>query len=733
VVLIIHGEDAGHNTELYRFRTLTANGSVASGFQATLSRNRTLTAHATLTGLVAAELDRIRTLSAIGRVNDDANKFGAATLSRIRTVEAHAKGKQNAKASLSRIRDVQAVGRVKLAASDKLRLLVVVSSDLAERPIQSQYASRVAATTAELAPALYPIKGFTYSERKGEAGVTLELQLVRPSDRGAILAADSFAFQIFDGTDWIEMFSSGQRSGVGFSFTFDAGAPKDVLSLTTNGDIDKKLILTPQNNTTIYDPTRATISATEFKTLKDTFGRSYPQTLIPTAGLDLYTLLDFVLVHTLGFDSFETTCPNFPIRRADFSILGSWYDGLLAHLAAFKPLVFVRPNGGNGVIWLVDSTAKFPRGFGDPFTLAGRDFQDPSFQVDELGIDAYQVTFADVEVDYDFQTNRFETDDPDIIGTLGSPGYMEIHKRRTFVDFFKNDQPTVPIRSEKIQEVEETLAYVGGALLTISTETEDVEYDSFGRLQFISKEHRGIVPDLTLAEYPAIEKLIRRERTRFDYYPDRFTQTRTNLSKTTKEVDGLVTIDTTNLHLGQPFVQEFSEAHAAGNLSQGLTVAFTKISNFTEQTIQNEKGQFETRTRTVNFLTNPPQVINSTTDARQGDMSLNTQTGSTSDILVFRVGSTRTNLRVVQLNVAECPIGIAVELAERLLSKTANETGTLPLVGLRLSLMKGCMIKLEDRDGIEIGKYQVEGFTIQASELGTARQRTRQTLELHKL
>ncbi len=267
----------------------------------------------------------------------------------------------------------------------------------------------------------------------------------------------------------------------------------------------------------------------------------------------------------------------------------------------------------------------------------------------------------------------------------------------------------------------------------MSTEAEDISYDTLGRIQSIRKDYSGLVPNLAAPGYPLIERTIRIEDTRFTYAPERFRPTRQILKETRKEVSGLITIDTEKQHLGQDFRQEYTDGFAAGNLDDTLIVTSGAISTTTETVDQNDKGQFEIRTRTVNFLTDPPHVQNATTDARSGDMSTNAATGGTAEIVVLRVGTSRTDAKIGTLAVAEIPIEIATALARRKLAKRKIRNGTITLKGLKLGIGRGTMFELIDRDGGSVGVYVCEGRQLSGSNLGTAGQATRQTLEVTEI
>lgn len=708
-----------------RFRTTTVNADLNAGLGATAARNRSATVNGSVLTADAIDAVRARAMSVFGFLLGEPNVFGSATAVRARAADVVGSIRYEGKAIAVRNRTAAVAARVELAESSTLNILLTIG-EFGSAGFGNTYSARIVADGET-----YLIKSFNYTEDRGDVGVGLQVTLLdpRPANREAIEAANEFTFDVYDGTDWITLFDSGKRTGIGFNFTFTDGRPADGLQLSTNGDVDNKLRKSPESNETVFDNTRLTVTAADFSVIYDTDGNAFIQTITPIPGLDLYALLNYVLVNQCGFAGYQTTIPNFPIRRADAGITGTWFDAIAGHIGAFSPLIFVVDD----IVWLIDSTAPFPAGFGSSEPLPASEYQNASFEQSELEIDGYIVQFADSETDFDYVINRFVDDAAEPVGTFGSPDYTETVVRRTYADYFKNSNPTVPVRTEKTRERRETSGFVGPTFITIATETEELNYDSFGRLMTINKTTTARIPDLTAVGFPSSEQTTKIERTQFLYGPDRLNPLRQILRKTIKEVSGLITIDNDNPHLEKPFRQEFGEGFAAGNLSDTLAQDFVSISQLTETVEQNEKGQIEIRTRSVNFLVDPPQITQSTTDARAGDMSTNAQTGGTKEVVVFRQGSTRTNARMSTLAVAELPVEQATALARRKLSRRQNRRGTVTLKGLKLSVGRGTMFELFDRDGITAGNFVVEGRSISANNLGSQTQATRQVLEVTKI
>ncbi len=723
--LIIRSYDVPPDAFLRRFRDLTVSASVDKHISCRIDRGRTVTIAAGRIVPDAITIDRGRTFSAFGRLNDDANKFGAATLPRGRTDVFAASRKIKAKAIFPRGRDLEVIGRVQSHDSDTLSIFLTIT-DPATPGLGDTLSARIIADGIT-----YEIKSYAFSAGSDNSGVSVNCILLKPTDRAVLEAADVFTFDLYKNGSWRTMFTGGVRSGLGFAFSdLKDGKPTDNLSVSSNGQVSAKLEKSPANNLTVYDPARVQVAASDFRTIFTTDGIPYDQDLHAIAAMDLFALLRYVFVTKCGFTDYKTTLPpNYPIRRADFEITDSFYSGIAPHVGMFSPLLFVRDD----VVWLLDSTAGIPAGFPAPFALTADKYIDAQFTDTALNADGFIVEFSDVETDYDYTTTNEVIDDPETSGEFGDPGYMETVRVRTYRSYFKTSNPFVPVRVDKIIDITTVSANVGGTFLTVSIDREDASFDTFGHPSSIHRDLSGRIPDIATTGFPLIFPTLIIEDTRFNYTVEHNNSRRKVLSKVVKEERGLISVDNETLHLGRPFKQCFVEAMAAGNLKSGLATEFGAIRTSTETHTQLPAGETEVRTRIVNFLTNPAQTTGSTTDARGGDGSVNGQTGATGQVIVFRTGATRTDAKMQVLSVGELPSRLAINLARRILARRTRRRGNITLLGLNLDFDRGTMFELFDRDGFSVGNFVVEGFSIQANNLGTSAQKTRQVLEVVQL
>jgi hypothetical protein len=624
--------------------SLALSADVARRLRVRLAGTSAMSLTPTIEFSTATILDGTSTLFAHARLNGEANVFGAVHLPGTSGMSLNGLLKNRGKVVMRGTSGLTLRPTIRVSERSVLSLLVnVVPAADPNAGFGDTISARINADGV-----LYPIRSATYSEPRDAAGVTLSVVLQKPGQRAAILAASSFKFEIYTAGQWNLVFDSGRRSGAGFAFAWVDAKPDDSLEISTIGPISDAMTRTPTESIVVYDGFRETLNPADFPIIYDTDGHAHRTTLLNFPGLNLYALLRSVFVDTLGFTNYITDIPNYPLRRADFDVTGSYLSAIAPFIGMFSPLIFVK----DSTVWILDATQKLPAGFPAPYPLTADAYRSANLTETVNDADGYLVTYNDA-AEFDYSLDREVIDDPDI---TAAP-YTEIHRKRTFRDFYKLSNPFVPVRTEKVSESEDVLAYVEGSLLTVLSSKETINLDSTGRLIDISKDVTGLVPDISNPAFPFTTQTIRGERTDFTYTPVLRNSGREFLSETKRVVRGLIVTDSDNQHLGKPFKQEFVNGWRAGNLSDSQSVTFGDIELFVETTKETDRGQLEIRARTVDFMTTPPVVHSQTTDARAGDLSTNTRGGSPQQIIVLKSdGSTRTNRKLVALGVGELPV-----------------------------------------------------------------------------
>jgi hypothetical protein len=708
--------------------TFTANGVASQHLRATIAGGSGFTPNGRLLIVVAtpATLAGHSTFSARGRIGSEANVFGLVDVGGGSAMSAAGHTVINGLAVLAGSSGFSATGRVAEGDQAEFNIFLTVGN-VAGPGYAAAYSARIYADGVS-----YPIKAFTYSEGRLDAGASLECTLQRPADRAAILAATSFKFDVYDNGSWTTLFDTGKRAGGNFGFAWTDGRPADALAVSTVGPIAEALAKSPARNLTIYDSLREAINAADYESIYDENGIAYPHDLHPIADMRLNDLLSYVFVTKCGFTAVQTNLPNFPIRRADASITGTYLESVAAAIGVFEPLIFA---DANNVLWVLDSTVALPAGFSAAVVEIGHtQYKNAQFRITDQTADGYVVQYSDSGALFDYFGDRDVADDAVKTGTSGNADYTETYITRRYRDYYKISNPAVPVRTEKILETTRVRAYYNGVLIDLSETNETIEFDAKLRLRGISKTTDATIPDITDAGFSAISEQVRSESTEFVYLPDPTNPRREYLARTEKRIDGLLAIDSQNQHLGRPFKQEFYNAWRAGNLSGRVATTTGPIQTVTETVYLQKSGQVEVRTRTVDFMTTPPVVINETTDARAGDITTNGENSATHETIVYRTGlSARTDNKLETLAVGELPIAFARPLARRRLDRRQRKTGSVNLKGLNLAFGRGSVFKLLDRDGGSAGTFIVEGRSISGANLGDRSQQTNQILEVTEI
>jgi hypothetical protein len=710
---------------------LTPAGSVASFFRAHIGGTSQTSFSGGRLAAAAAHIAGTSGKSLIGRVNGDANRFGALSIHGVATVHTLPHFLIGGKCIINGAGGLSVRGRIigGDAAECKIFLSVV---DPIDNGTSATYSARLIADGTE-----YKIRAAEYSESKADVGVSLDLTLQRPDQRDAILAAASFQFDVYDNGSWTTLFDTGKLGGGGFSFAWADGRPSDQLTISTIAPIAQKLTKSPDLNTTVYDPFREDINASDFQNILDTNGHVYGHSLIPLPGMSINSLFNWLFVSTLGFSGYVTNIPNFPVRRLDFQMAGNYLDGVRGTIGNFDPLVFVQGTK----IYALDSTLRLPAGFATPVVLSHDMYLNAQFKETELDADGYLVTYTEQDSDYDYQQTRDVIIPTSTEGTEGSADYTETDVTQTFTDFYKLSNPGTPVRTEKTKEVTTVRAMLRNAagvmtLTEISETTENISFDSKMRLTEISQSTIATIPNISSGvPFDFVTDFVRDISQRFEYKPDIFDPKREYLSSMTKKITALVATenDPDKKNVGDTFKQEFFDAWRAGNFTDTMTVNREPVQLVTETAFQTKKGQVEIRQRTTNYMTNPPAVINQVTDGRTGDISQNSTSGSQATIIVYRDGVTaRTGRKLVPVSTNMPPIYF-IPLFKRKLALRKRRQGTVTMKGLTLSLVRGSAVRVLDRDGTTAGDYLIEGRKLAFNNLGTREQTTRQILEVNQI
>lgn len=668
--------------------------------------------------------------AALGRIDDEPNLFGLAEIGGGSSVSLNGRKAGNALGVLRGNSGFRAGGSV--AAADVAAMNVFLTiGPRSGVGFGGVYSARIAADGQA-----YKLKSYRVNEGRAESGVSLDCTFQRPADRAAVMAAESFDFEIYENGDWVPIFSAGRRTAGTFAFSWGQGRPSDQLGISTAAPVKAQLERSPRRNLTVYDSTRESIDAAAYRDIYDENGVRYQHELRAVADLTLGDLLRFVFVEKCGFADVKTTIPtDWNVRRFEAQMTDTFAKSVAGYVGPFDPLPFVVDN----VYWLLDSTLAIPEGFIDAIpTLTADQWSNAQFRVVEQDADGFIVQYVENDTAFDRFQDREVEDDTEPSGEPSSDDYTETDRSRVYRDWFKDSNPFVPVETKQIEEREQVRGYNilpggGRQFTTISDVTERTEYDAKLRLQSIRKATQMLIPQNVPAgdAYPRVFREIETETSEYEYRPDPNDPRREYLSSETTKVSGYIITDSEKLHLGVPYKQRFVDAWEGGNLSDSQSVSTGRISELKRKITVQKSGQTEVRQRHTNFLTNPPKVTTIPTAAQGGDITSNAVYPAAAETIVYRTGLTdRTDARLRPFPIAELPIRYGRPLAKRKLDKRQRLTGTIELKGLRLAFGRGSVFRLLDRDGGTVGFFLTEGRSIAGDNLGTRQQRTKQILEV---
>lgn len=556
---------------------------------------------------------------------------------------------------------------------------------------------------------IIPIEDYSEEKSASGAGKPVSVTLARLADKSLIAPGAQFVFEIDfgDGLGFVET-SRGTLSSKNYSLSNQTGAPSDRFSFTTLDEANDKLTRSPETDLIIYDSSRAEVDLSEFEAIRDTAGNLYAPEAEAVYELSLYDLFQKIFVEKCGFTEYKTNLPDFPLRRADFSATGSYYDGVKPFVGEFEPIVF--PDAA-GAIWILDGTALLPAGFPAPRTITRVKSISVSAETDET-IDSFELQFSESEIGdyYTVRTVSLPTEVRTRFGQLSSKTILETRIR----EYRSTAAPAQVLR--EITERETKTVYGQSQLDVVSIETENFEFDYLGRQKRSVKTVQKRVPDLDLG----IEtlQLLSEEELNYKYGVHPYSPGKQVLRRTELIETGKAAIDSENLYLGEDFAQRFLDAHRTGNLVEGMDVRSnvllkTEIEEF--KPIKN--GQVKVFTTSIDhapeLVGKAAIVTGSLGEPRTGDAGL-PSTGRAGRMLVFAddfAGRTP-NTRIETFAVGELPLKHAIPLARRRLKRKTQKNArvSVEIIGWDKSLREGSLVRAVDRETNQVVQFIVEGW-----------------------
>lgn len=558
-----------------------------------------------------------------------------------------------------------------------------------------------------------PIKSFNYNEGKNDVGNSLRIELAKIENYADILAASKFTFRVGSVVDavttWHNYIEDGILDSLGYSITRQSNAPITQIDFSNKSSVVLKLTRNPKRDLVIYNPIQVSVSSTDFEILHDVEGNDYLTELFPIAGLMLYDLFQNIFVTRLGFTSYITNIPNYPIKRVDFSFTETYLSSIAGLIGMFEPMIFEYQNK----VWILDSTNVLPSGFPPSLQLGIANSTSIKLNQNHDKIDAYFLFYNENGLNFDFLTSRTDTFIEET-GQFVDGNYTRTEITKTIQEYRRNEQPLLVIKSDILRERRETFDNLGAL---INRSIEEFTYDGQGRQTFSVKTQSGLIPDVeTDGELTFLDTY--EERISIQYGPDPFQPSRIMALSTWIDVRGLIAVDGENLFFDAPFKLDYMEALKSGNLKSGMTREFGLIKMTREQVTPLPNGQCQVETRVRDYIRNV--VSRDQTEPRAGDFTINGSISRQRKVLVPYASDslTKENPIIKRLSVGDLPTQYAIALANRKLKRQNGgpTDGVVGIPGTNFYLRRGLPVEISNASNGSMGNFLIEGFSVSGSQ-----------------
>ncbi len=645
----------------------------------------------------------VTVLNATGRSGNDPTGFGAGVIAGATTVQAGGSVLIVGYVRFDGQTTIAAAGNATGAESATLRLIVDVLPVITSNNYQN-YGARL-----KVDGNIIPIEVWDVDAADDGAGKTFSATIARFSDRSYFTANAAIKFELDFGDGFFTEFE-GVLTEKNFNLSNDGDKPNDSFSFTAADTATNRLRKSPLRNTVAYDSARETISPEDFETIFDTAGRSYPLEAIGISGMKLFDLFQAIYVNRCGFSAVQTNLPNYPVRRADFNVSGSYHDGIKGSVGMFEPVVF----SVGDVLWLADATNVLPSGFPAPRQLlASRiDGLQSSQSIEPVEGFALSANVADLG---EYFTQRVDTETT-TVGNIGDDGYTRTVKKTYVNEYRIASQPQVVIG--EVTTKEQTQIFDNSSnVFPIDDTLVTYSYDAYGRQWKTTKTVKKDTPNLPGGTTSSLQT-VRTEESKITYGVNPFFPQKQIQKKNEMIASGLIALDSEVQFLGKDFPQDFVDATRAGNLKDSTTLITGTLESIVETFQPLRNGQVKAKKVTTDFtpaaVGRKPIVSESPEQVRSGDVSLKGQSGGRQiKRYVFPTDDyTPTGKLIEDFAVADLPLEYAIPLARRrLLRKTSiNQRLTANIIGLDRTIERGTILSVYNRETEVEAKLIVEGY-----------------------
>lgn len=649
-----------------------------------------------------------------------------------------------------------------------------------------------------------PITSFNYQVPTGKLGSLLNVRL-QGKDVATVPNGADVDFELVinsGGTEVVyKLMENGKLQGRSSQVSIKGGknaGPSDEINFSAMDVIADKFTLSPRRPIIMFDPRRVKYDEVNVRNVQDAMrdeqGRIILPVLEPVSNLRLYdvmkraytprgglgrvwargveygaisgrwspTLMISESSNQLGMDFTKvvTNIKNYPVKRADFPVEGSWHDGVRPFVDMLAPMFFVIGTS----IFVIDVERKLPYPSGVHTVTLGdhkRLTEQTDFKPDQNAVIlTYQYSGTDPGADPQRVYRLAQTKTSSVTGSEGEVGYSLIETTRWDREYYMSDDPdnildTLPV-SVNIRTYQTTwYGDADGVPRTLNssqvTHEESIDYEYEGELKVgHSRSISATIPlpvnEWFLTQYERVLRLtfmkVLEERCTIEWTDDP-KNPGTKIQAWSKiETNGVCYIadETEDLYTGISSVPitvrrfypalEFAEAGRAVPEME-VTGILQPIATEKESLTNIRGNQYDVERIEINHLTNT--IRKSFVDSRPGTTSSDPYSTRTRNVLLRdTVSEAEIGPRVpVSVNAYELPRIEALELGARVLKRLSNPAKLLPLdiPGVDLLINRGTVIQGQRRDGTYGSKYIVTGYSITGENLGRQGHRIFQNIE----
>lgn len=660
-------------------------------------------------------------IEAAGRVNNEANKHGAAACNGQTLLAAAGRVNAESAAYVRGATLIRAQGSTLTLPEDTLLILV----DVVDADESAALSARLARLRSRMTldGSLLPVNSFSYDEPQSKIGASLTMRLSRPAlSLYRPEATLNLSVGVFTGAGYsdIPLLRGGRLAGYSYNMGTDQRRPTDSLSFSATDDLADRAQAAPSRNIIYYDPASGEErpdagDTTNSLSFKD--GTIIRPLYLAVDGLNLYYLLREAYVTGCGFADVVTNVENFPVKRAEFTLDGGYDGGVRSLLALFEPEYSV---DANNVLWIQATDRPLSPG-AQVIELPASALVTGSAMQEQQGAPE-RISGIIVAVTNDPATPDFievtETPDPQSTGTFGTEDFLETSIVRRSRKYYVAPDPTI-IREDVI-EIKTSVHDHRGVLIARTTQTE--LYDSLNRKRGHTRTEEGLLPD------PAnpLDKLLQttaEETVEIVYgaHPRHPRQSVPFLTVT--RTKGLVFTDKGNTYLEEPFKLSYKQAHQSGQLDKAAleagdqTVALAPLTTKVEQVQIRSDGQLTYQTFLFDWLKGGMPSL-TTSQPRVGEIGFDPFVQSTQRVVLTLPGLPA-NRRFLSFGAEGLPRARAISEGYRLLRRKAEPparvTVTLPFIS---RIRKGALVRPAGRTGTR-GIFMVVSRRVDAQNLGS--------------